>query len=330
MTTSLITRSPDGGLGAALAWHRLEPDERRRLATAAARDRDAAALWLLTEAHLATHGRASASTRSNYERAIRRLVEAWTGQGVNLLRPDADAGHLYARGLEERHATATVRVHLAGCQALYRALRWTAATSAHPFADVRVAKVDERRADERREAFSEAELTRMVQRADPVDRVLLMLGARAGLRLAETLALTWADVRLEGDDLRLTVRQGKGGRDRTIPLAPELVDTLRSWRASSATEFVLPYRSPTRARQRLRRVQVQAGVRIDRGRAVHSLRHAFGTAVFATSGDLVAAQSLLGHADVSTTRGYVHRAARAQLRDVTAALPRLTEALPVS
>ena len=151
-----------------------------------------------------------------------------------------------------------------------------------------------------------------------------MLGARAGLRLAETFKLAWADVRLEGDDPRLTVRQGKGGRVRTIPLAPELADTLRAWRCSSVTEFVLPYRSPSRARQRLRRVQAQAGVRINRGRAVHSLRHAFGTIVFATSGDLVAAQSLLGHADVSTTRGYVHRAARAQLRDVTAALPKLT------
>ena len=148
----MLTRWPYGGLEAALAWHRLESDERRRLAVAAAHDRDAAALWRPTEAHLATHGRASASTRSNYARAIRRLVEAWTARGVNLLRPHSDAGHLYARSLEERHATATatVRVHLAGCQALYRALRWTAATSVHPFADVRVAKVDERRADDAR------------------------------------------------------------------------------------------------------------------------------------------------------------------------------------
>ena len=324
MNTSLTTRSPDGGLESAFAWHRLEPDERRRRAVAAASDRDVDALWRLTEAHLATHGRASASTRSNYARAIRRLVEAWTARGVNLLRPDSDAGHLYARSLEERHATATVRVHLAGCQALYRALRWTAATSVHPFADVRVTKVDERRADERREAFSEAELARMLKHADPVDRVLLLLGARAGLRLAETLKLAWADVRLEDDDSRLTVQQGKGGRVRTIPLAPELADTLRAWRATSVSAYVLPYRSPSRARQRLRRVQTEAGVRIDRGRAIHSLRHAFGTAVFATSGDIVAAQSLLGHADVSTTRGYIHRAARAQLRDVTAALPKLT------
>ena len=117
--------------------------------------------------------------------------------------------------------------------------------------------------------------------------------------------------------------RARGGEPIVLTLRVP-ADTLSAWRATSVTEFVLPYRSPSRARQRLRRVQTQAGVRINRERAVHSLRHAFGTAVFATSGDLAAAQSLLGHADVSTTRGYVHRAARAQLRDVTAALPKLT------
>jgi hypothetical protein len=53
-------------------------------------------------------------------------------------------------------------------------------------------------------------------------------------------------------------------------------------------------------------------------------RAVFGTAVFATSGNHVTAQSLFGHAYVSTTRGHVHRAGRAQVRGVTLGLPKLT------
>jgi integrase len=51
---------------------------------------------------------------------------------------------------------------------------------------------------------------------------------------------------------------------------------------------------------------------------MHSLRHTFGTAAFATSGYDVAVQSLLlSPADVSTTRGCVRRAARAHPRAET-------------
>lgn len=326
-TDALATRAPSPeGLALAETWHRLTDDERKRRAAEAARDRDADTLADLTLAYLTTHGRASGSTRRNYRHAIRRLVAAWEADGVNLLRPARDAGHLYVRRLEGEHATATVRVHLAGAAALYRALRWAGATEAHPFGDVRVTKPDERHADERRDAFAEAEVAAMLRIAAPVDAVLVLLGARAGLRLAEALTLRWADVRLAGDEPRLTVRLGKGGRTRTVELVPELAATLAAWHAEAPEgPHVLPYRSQTRARQRLRRLQERAGVRIEPGRAAHSLRHTAGTAVYQATGDLVAVQAWLGHANVSTSRGYVHRAKRSTMRDVALALPRFAD-----
>ena len=321
LTTRTTTRE---GLDLADTWHRLTPDERKRRATVAANARDPEALADLTLAYLTTHGRASSSTRRNYTHAIARLTEAWAEQGVNLLRPDTDAGHLYVRHLEAQHAVATVRVHLAGCAALYRALRWAKATEAHPFGDVRVVKPDERRPDERRDAFTEAEVRAMLAKAAPIDAALVLLGARGGLRLAEALELRWSDVRLAGDEPRITVRNGKGGRTRDVELAPELTEALRAMRdQGDGRGHVLPYRSQTRTRQRLRRLQERSGVAIEPGRAAHSLRHTAGTAVYEATADLVAVQDWLGHASVSTSRGYVHRAQRAKLRDVARALPRL-------
>lgn len=322
----LATRSPDAeGLTLAETWHRLTDDARKRAAVTAANTRDPEALGDLTVAHLTTHGRASSSTRRNYRHAVRRLVEAWTAEGVNLLRPPKDAGHLYARHLEAEHAAATVRVHLAGCAALYRALRWADATEADPFRDVKVTKGDERRSDQKREAFDEPEVADMLRAAGPVDAVLLLLGARAGLRLAEALALTWADVHLGDAAPHLLVRNGKGGKPRTVEVLPQLAEALDALRREGHEgPHVLPYRSQTRARQRLRRLQERADVTIKPGRAAHSLRHTAGTAVFeASGGDLVHVQEHLGHANIATSRGYVHRANRAKLRDVLARIPAL-------
>ena len=84
------------------------------------------------------------------------------------------------RHLEAERATVTVRVHFAGCAALYRALRWAGAAEAHPFADVKVMKPDERRAHERRVAFTEGEVGQPLAKAKPVDLGLLLLGGRGG------------------------------------------------------------------------------------------------------------------------------------------------------
>jgi len=59
----------------------MSEDELRRFASEAARDRDGAALWSLTEAHLTLHGssgsRVSGHTLSAYRHAIAELLKDW-------------------------------------------------------------------------------------------------------------------------------------------------------------------------------------------------------------------------------------------------------------
>jgi len=193
----------EGGTGAALvpymgealeqaqAWTRLPEDERKRQAMDAAQRHDAAALWRLTENWLLTHGEQGAHvsphTRAAYARGGRLLLETWRHE--NLLRPSRMAGadwrtHLEGRGLK----TSSVRVYLAAGRALYAALRSAGATTADPFKDTRVAR-DRVPRWEKRTPYSNDEVATLLRVATgPEERLLVLLGAHAGLRNSEMLA----------------------------------------------------------------------------------------------------------------------------------------------
>jgi len=96
-----------------------------------------------------------------------------------------------------------------------------------------------------------------------------------------------------------------------VPLHSGLSDALRTRRTSSpGPVHVLTFRSATRARQILRREQAAAGLELEAGRAVHSLRHTFGARVHTITANLRQTADLMGHAATSTTEGYVHRVER--------------------
>ena len=136
----------------ALSWVTLPPDERKRRAVQAARDRDDTTLWNLTEANLTRVGRAGAGVSPNtleaYRIGVRQALEA--ARGVSLLDPPLEWGSAYRLELEgRRKSPATMRVKLATARALFAALRWAGATTGDPFADVH-APSDPTRAWEKR------------------------------------------------------------------------------------------------------------------------------------------------------------------------------------
>lgn len=291
------------------AWLRSTDGERKQRAARAASTYDANDLTRLTLGYALTTGRANPHTQRAYRTAITRLVTSWQHAGINLLQPPTTAAHAHLRALEQELSAASVHVHHAGCRALYRALRATTITTATPFADTRVMKPHERAPHDRRRAYTQDELKSLHRHADTHDRVLLLLGAHAGLRLAEALNLTWANTHHQHAPATLDVRGGKGNRDRTVPLSPDLVRVLTRADAMPHGPYVLPYRSGNRARQRLRNLEARAGITHVPGRAMHSLRHTAGTTLYRHTADLITVQAWLGHADISTSRTYVDRVA---------------------
>lgn len=126
-------------------------------------------------------------------------------------------------------------------------------------------------------------------------RLMVMLAGLAGLRRAEIAGLHSDD--LDGDLLRV---HGKGGRVRTVPVRPPLLDELQA----RPEGWVFPGRFPGRhvcpdvVGKRL-------SAALGPGWSGHKLRHRFATRAYRGSRDLLAVQDLLGHTSAETTRRYV-------------------------
>ena len=201
---------------------------------------------------------------------------------------------------------ATVQVKLAAARTFYKALRWTGATQATPFADVKVAK-DPVAPWEKRGAYSVEDVERLLEVAEDVDTVMILLGAHAGLRIAEISALRWNDIDWGGGEL--VVRKGKGGKTARVALTKRLRRALLELpRDADPNAPVLPYRA-YRARERFQRVCLQAGVSYE-GKAVHGLRHGAGTRVYKQFNDLARVAQHLRQANLETARRYAKMADR--------------------
>ena len=148
-----------------------------------------------------------------------------------------------------------------------------------------------------------AELERLHQQAHARDRAGLWLGARAGARVHETVALRWSDWDAEAAELRIA---GKGAVTRVVPIGRRLTSILETWRAQCDTERIvaLAVRSWYGAVVRLRdRAKVKRFT-------PHDLRRTYISGLLERGADLAVAQQLAGHADPRTTsNGYDRRPA---------------------
>jgi integrase len=286
----------------ARSWTELPEDELRRRAVVACRDRDQATLWNLTEAYFSTYGaaggRVSPHTVKAYRQGIGQFLTFAGVSAINLLRPARDLGPTFLRSREAAgRSPSTVRLELAAVRLLYRALRWSGATAADPFADARPARETTAPWD-KRQPYSEQEVQTLLEAATPETQALILFGAHAGLRVSEVLALTWGDLDLEAQTLR--VRSGKGGKARTAVMSRSLSQAVKELpvRGRDALLFSV---TDMAVRKRLRVLCRQTGVTY---RGYHAFRHHAGTKLYRASGNLEAVARHLGHSSLDTTRIY--------------------------
>lgn len=138
-----------------------------------------------------------------------------------------------------------------------------------------------------------------------------------GLRLGEGLQLEIGDI--DAARQRAHIRQGKGRKDRYVPLPAVTLHALRAyWKTHHHPRWLFPGlfggSHPTRfAPSPMDRGGVQAAMRaavvtqgIHRKITVHSLRHSYATHLLEQGVDLREIQHILGHASPQTTARYAH------------------------
>ncbi len=177
--------------------------------------------------------------------------------------------------------------------------------------------------------LSQEEVTRLIDSASNLShRAMLMTLYSTGVRRSELVRLKAEDI--DSQRMVVHVRQGKGRRDRDLPLSPKLLETLREyWRWASRKLTCSPaHRAPTCTSLRKRcGVPVAAARRAGITKCIgpHTLRHCFATHLMEGGADLRTIQLLLGHADIRHTLVYLHLSQR-HLH----AAPNPLDSLPVS
>lgn len=141
----------------------------------------------------------------------------------------------------------------------------------------------------------------------------------AGLRISELCSLDVGDIRIENGHAMVSVRQGKGRKDRRVPLgkpaALAVENYLQLRREAGPGKKPIPVEEanalflsprgrrigPRLARRMLANREVQTGVpRV----SPHALRHSFATHLLGEGADLRSIQELLGHSKLATTQRY--------------------------
>jgi len=147
------------------------------------------------------------------------------------------------------------------------------------------------------------------------DRAMLEVLYACGLRVSELVGLKLADVRF---DIGCLTAFGKGRKQRVVPLGEHALEAVQSYlrhgrqalcdEQTSSPLLFLNGRGRGLTRQgfwkMIKRRALEAG--IVKNITPHSLRHSFATHLLENGADLRAVQSMLGHADISTTQIYTH------------------------
>jgi len=150
-------------------------------------------------------------------------------------------------------------------------------------------------------------------RARQRDASIVLFLMHTGLRLQEALSLRLGDIQIGDRKGQVLVRQGKGGKQRSVPLNAEARRALQEWlnaRPDVGNDyFWVPLESDEEGPLSSRSVQ-RVILRLGQDAGIehltpHMLRHTFGKNLVDSGVGLEKVAALLGHANLNTTRIYI-------------------------
>ncbi len=226
----------------------------------------------------------------------------------------AEHVRLYLAHLMKTASRATVQRRLSAIKAFFRYREGTTG-EASPARTLRSPKLERRLPT----ILQPSEVERLIDfdrdKDSPAairDRAIMEALYSSGLRVSELVGLNWRDI--DEDTGMLTVRGGKGNKDRVVPIGEPAMQALAAWRRAMPVAWepdgpvitnLRGGRLTTRSVEKLLANRlVRAGVASSI--TPHGLRHCFATHMLGNGADLRSIQEMLGHTSLATTQRYTH------------------------
>lgn len=264
--------------------------------------------------YLKSEKQLSPLTIENYQRQLDYVVRTLTEMSILTwsLVETAHVKKIIALSKKSGLSSKSLALRLSAIRSFYNWLLRESKVTAHPAKSVNNPKQSKHLpknmdAEQIGQLLNRPSENRLIVR----DRAMLELMYGSGLRLSELVALNESDLNLLDKELKV---QGKGGKERKLPMTKHSISALESWiamRGSFNPKDKALFISNRGSRISQRNVQKRvAQFALEQGLQrhlnPHQLRHSFATHLLESSQDLRAVQELLGHADLATTQVYTH------------------------
>ncbi|VAW57867.1 hypothetical protein MNBD_GAMMA11-1280 [hydrothermal vent metagenome] len=243
----------------------------------------------------------SERTQKSYLAAVRLLAQHYHLPPDKLSHEDIQNWFLYL--LKERHvAPATCRAYLHALRFFYcHVLHWKKLNTGFS-----IPKKKQQIPD----LLSPSDVHLIIENAASLKyRTAFIICYTCGLRLSEVTSLEIAHIHSEEHYLQIV--QGKGFKDRNVPLPLSTIQTLREyWQAYRPKRFLFPNRdgykpiSVASIQKSFTQSKSRAGITKNGG--IHGLRHAFATHQLRAGMPIHQLKTILGHTDLKTTERYLH------------------------
>jgi integrase/recombinase XerC len=281
--------------------------------------------------HLVSEKRASQHTLRAYLRDVEELVAFATRTLGHVPVPaelDLMTCRAYLASLHGHNDAATIGRKLSSLRAFFKLIVRRRLVASSPVAALRGPKRAKRlpsflgKEDVGRLLDGKEARPDLSPEALACERALFEVVYGAGLRVSEVCNLDVDDIERDGASAVVKVRQGKGRKDRLVPLGSK---------ALTALDAYLPLRAALLAGAKSKTTTTSGAVLFVSGRgrrldprvvrrmlarreqatgtpsvSPHALRHSFATHLLGEGADLLGIQELLGHASVRTTQRYAH------------------------
>jgi len=270
--------------------------------------------------HLSIERSCSAATNHDYGKEIDRLghfLKPKNTADLNSITTTLLREYLYFAKESRKLSQSSISKVIAIIKSFFNYLEEEEIISGNPTRKIKVPKKKNRIPA----VISQAEFDMLISAIDfgPLhyrknfvrDKLIISMLFYTGIRRAELLALSWNDLNL--DNSTLIVRNGKGNKDRIIPLHRALQPLIEEYLnirlpLKNNALFIGKYgkRLGKNSFASMLKTHLEASGLSKKGYSAHSFRHSFATHLIESGVDLFKVQRLLGHESLDTTKIYIN------------------------